>query len=616
MSRLLPTEEQLAEWTEPDLTGRSPEVLTKYLNRKKAVHAVVRGKSALAAADAYDVNRGTLSKVLHDCLVPAPDGQLWGWRACLPHRVRIPSEKVPPPVPEKAAPGAFSRLLRALPELEPLLAGFKKPLPTRERRSRAFERFMEKFLAAVRKHTNGIGYPFNAGDCGRRSVLEYLKRMRRELPSSQNEADQTQLTQARQLKEVFDFGVMERLEFDAHRMDADFWLEVEDGSGKTTLREISYIWLLLVIDSVSRLILGWSLVVGRSYSQVDVLRVFARALLPWEPRELLAPEMNYVPDSGIGTLPATGRLQRGVLTAADNAQAHHAKLTTTNLTQYARGVLSLGPAHVPETRGILEAMFRQLEHGAIRHLPGGFEPARDADTPKRPMNADTAEKHPLNPVALHDLMDVVISGHNATPLASLGEQPALLVVRRHGARGGWSFESSRTATDASNLAFIRIMVTIKGNRKEGRQPYVNFMRARYRAHGLRDRWDLVGQQFRAVLSMEDLRYITVLDEKGDVLVRLTALPPWSRTWHDFDLRKLIIRWSNRGLFSIAGIDDAVAAYRCFVREHASQLPAAVDQLAKHWPPRFPSSGSKVPMTASHTPRAGSVSFDHVKDPVK
>lgn len=616
MNSLLPTEEQLDEWDEPDLVGRTPKVITAYESRKAALRAVVRGISVLAAANGHGVTRSTLSKMIETCLVMAPDGKPWGWRTCLPNRVRMPAEKHPPSVPDHPGPGAFNRLLHAIPILVSLLAGFSKPLPTRERRSTAFERFLEKFLATVRKHTNGVGYPFNARDRGRRSVLEHLKRMRRDLPQSESEEEQTESTQAKQLKEVFDLGVMERLEFDAHRMDADFYLKVEDGSGKTALREISYVWLLLVIDSVSRLALGWSLVMGRGYSQIDVMRLFNRALSPWEPRDLLSPAMKYVSESGIGTKVATGRLQRGLLTAVDNALAHHAKLTTTNLTRHMRGVLHLGPAHVPETRGILEALFRQLEHGAIRHLPGGFEPARDAETPKRPTTANAAENHPLNPIALHDLMDVVIAGYNATPLSALGEQSALEVVRRYGSGGAWSFESSRTQADANNLVLMRLLVNIKGNRKEGRQPYVNYMRARYRAFGLRDRWDLVGHQFQAVISTEDMRYITVLDHKGDVLVRLTALPPWSRTRHDFDLRKLIIRWSNRGLFSIVGVDDAVSAYRTFVRTHASQLPAAVDQLAKYWSDHSSTKSANKTSPPVFAPRSGLVSFDHIKDPTK
>jgi putative transposase len=611
-----PTEEELDEWDEPELNGRTPQIIAAYNKRKAALRSVVRGNSMLAAAKANGVQRNTLIKMVNTCAAMAPDGKPWGWRVCLPHRVRVPSAKQTSPVPAKSGPGAFGRLLRALPGVAPMLADFHKPLPTRERRSTAFERLFEKFLAAVRKHTLGVGYPFNAGDKGRRALLEHLKRIRQDLPQSECEEEYTDVTQAKQLKEVFDFGMMERLEFDAHRMDADFCLEVEDGSGKTVLREISYVWLLLIIDAASRLVLGWSLVVGRGYSQIDVLRLFNRALTPWVPRDLLAPEMKYVPESGVGTVVATGRLLRGVLSAIDNAMAHHAKLTTTNATRHMRGVLHLGPAHVPETRGVLEALFRQMENGAIRHLPGGFEPARGADTPKRATTADSAEQHPLNPVALHDLMDVVIAGYNATPLTALGEQSALAVVRRFVSGGGWTFESSRTPADASNLALLRLTVTIKGNRKEGRQPYVNYRRARYRAFGLRDRWDWVGQEVQAVISMEDLRYITLLTVKGDVLVRLTALPPWSRTRHDFDMRKLIIRWSNRGLFSIVGVDDAISAYRTFVRTHAHQLPAAVDQLAKHssCTPLAPTSQTQAPVVFA--PRGGRVSFDHSKDPTK
>jgi len=67
-----------------------------------------------------------------------------------------------------------------------------------------------------------------------------------------------------------------------------------------------------------------------------------------------------------------------------------------------------------------------------------------------------------------------------------------------------------------------------------------------------DRWDLVGKKFQGILNFEDLRYIDVLDEQGDLFVRLTALPPWSRNKHDLDLRKLIIRWTKPKLFPIVG----------------------------------------------------------------
>src|SRR3546814_9691229 len=91
------------------------------------------------------------------------------------------------------------------------------------------------------------------------------------------------------------------------------------------------------------------------------------------------------------------------------------------------------------------------------------------------------------------------------PLASLIDQSPIELVRRQGNSGSWSFESSHTDTDANNLTCIRLPVRIRGNKKQGRQPFVNFMCARYRAFGLRDRWDLVGKEFRGVISMEDLR---------------------------------------------------------------------------------------------------------------
>jgi hypothetical protein len=611
----LPTEDDLRSWEEITHGDPGTPGHNEFSKRKKALRLVVEdGKTVAAAAKASDVDRRTLAKLLEDVLAEAPDGQPYGWRACIPHRVRRVSVEGPAELPDKAGPGAFRKLLRAVPELGALLLTFTRRLPTRAQRSTSFENFFEKFLTLVRKTTDGKGYPLNASDQGRRSVIEHLRKLREQVPDLEREAELAEQAQAKQLNEVFTFGVMERLEFDAHRMDCDFYLEVPDNSGRTSLRLISYVWLLVLIDSVSRLVLAHVLVVGRAYTQIDVLRVFSRALRPWEARDLLVPNMQYVPGSGLGTWPALGRLLRGVLTAADNALAHHAKLTTANLTRYFRGVLSLGAPRVPETRGILEALFRKLEDGAIRQIPGGFEPARDADTPKRSTTGQTADKHPLNPVALGDLLDVVIAGYNATPLTSLRDQSPLDVVRRFGTGGGWSFDSPLSEQDAAELTFVRFPVRIKGDRKKGRQPYVRYLYARYRAFGLRDRYDLVGKSFQARVSFEDMRQITLMDDNNEVYVRLTALPPWSRSRHDYDLRRLIHRWSERGLFTIAGVDDAVEAYRLFVRTHAHALPAAVDQFARH-----PQLHGRPDITASNSPpprfvpRAGGVSFDDIKD---
>jgi putative transposase len=571
---LMPTEDDLDAWGADPALGED-EPRADYDKRKKALRQVVEdGKTVAAAAKDCGVDRRTLAKILEDALALGPDGQPWGWRACIPNRVRRANPDAPAELPDKAGPGAFGKLLRAVPELVALLLSFTRRLPTRAQRSTSFENFFEKFLTLVRKKTDGRGYPLNAPDQGRRSVIEYLRRLRESAPDGDSEAEQAEQAAAKQLNEVFAFGVMERLEFDAHRMDCDFCLEVPDASGRTSLREISYVWLLVLIDSVSRLVLAHVLVVGRAYTQIDVLRVFSRSLVPWEARELLVPGMQYVPGSGSGTVPVLGRLLRGILSAADNALAHHAKLTTANLTRYFRGVLSLGTPRVPETRGILEALFRKLENGAIRQIPGGFEPARDADTPKRATTGQTADKHPLNPVALADLLDVVIAGYNITPLASLRDQSPLEIVRHFGTGGGWTFESPLSASDAAELTVMRLPVRIKGDRRKHRQPYVRYLYARYRAFGLRDRWDLVGKTFQARLSTDDMRYITLFDERGEVFVRLTALPPWSRTRHDYDLRRLIHRWSERGLFTIAGVDDAIEAYRLYVRTHAHEVPAA------------------------------------------
>ena len=292
MSQPLPTEEDLLDWGETDLDHLTPEMRVTYDNRKAAIRAVVgAGSTITQAARKYKVDRRTLTKSIKDAQTLAEDGKPWGWRACIPNRVRNATggEDKPAP-PAKPGPGAFTKLLRAVPDAAKLLQTFTKPLPTRERRSSGFENFFERFLTLLRKNIGVEGYPFNASDRGRRAVLSYLQKLRQQTPDIEHEAELAEEAHVKQINEVFGFSVMERLEFDAHRMDCKFFLEVEDASGRILLREISYVWLLVLICAVSRIVLGYALVVGRAYTQVDVLRVFSRALRTWEARELLVPK--------------------------------------------------------------------------------------------------------------------------------------------------------------------------------------------------------------------------------------------------------------------------------------------------------------------------------------
>lgn len=613
----LPTQLEFAQWPEPDVTMLPEAIQAATEKRLKALRAVILGSSIVRAAKAHEVNRGSLTKLVADCVTLAPDGQVWGLRACIPYRSRQAREDAPAHPPSAAAPGAFGQLLRAAPAVAKLCDSFRGPLPTRDRKSRSFEKLYGQVLATARKQFGEDGYPFNTAGRGRRPLLDHLKQLRADRVLQAPEGESEPADVVTQAKQVFDFNVLERFEFDAHRMDADFAIEVVDDAGISTLKRISCIWLLLLIDSVSRLIVGWSLVVGRGYSQVDVLRVFCQALTPWAPRTLLPPDLHYVAGSGIGTVPATQRVLRGIFSALDNALAHHSKLTTTNLARRHRGVVHLGRSHVPETRGLLEALFRQLEIGAIRALPGGFEPPRDRDTPKRATTSQSAEDHPVNMVALRDLADVILSGHNVTVHTALGERAPMDAVRAYFNGGGWGFESSLDAQDIEGMTLLRFPICVRGNRKKGRLPFVNYQRARYRSPVLSQRWDLVNKQLLGRVSFDDLRYLTLLDpDTGAVITRLTALPPWGATRHDLDLRHLIRRWTRRKLFSIEGAHDAIEAYSDFVRSRAADFQPAADQAAKYpdLHGRAPATQRPLPTAATPlAPRGGWKTFDAAKD---
>lgn len=90
----------------------------------------------------------------------------------------------------------------------------------------------------------------------------------------------------------------------------------------------------------------------------------------------------------------------------------------------------------------------------------------------------------------------------------------------------------------------------------------------------------MGKQFAARYDLNDLRYLSLYDEDGELFVVLRALRPWSQTPHDLDLRQIINRSVKQGKFEIRGALDAVAAYRDYLRSVFSQQQNAAGEMAR------------------------------------
>lgn len=603
-----------ADYPMPDRVLIKKKYLAKFDKRVLALKAVLDGGTIKGVADAFGVDRTTLTKMAESASTMAPDGKPFGYRVCIPWYRVAELDIAEADIPLAASPRAFTQLLVALPDLAEFVGSFHGKLPTHNAPSAKFEVFFGKFVAILKSKGLECRYPLNSKDRGRRALQNWIKRQRKlvhDLEMGDNEDTDYNLTRLDQLLKL---SPLDRIEMDGHKIDNDWHALVPTRDGQWTTELVSAIWILAIIDTVSLVAFPCSLVIGPSYNRYDVLETYAKTQCPWEQRDLIVPNLRYVTNAWMPTMAhGAGDIYRPASTAIDNFLAHKAKITTENLGDHQLGVVNLGYPHVPEGRPNIEALFKRLEDAVLRMLAGGFRPAKDRSEKKQAVSTKAGKDYPVDMEALRDLLDVEISAYNVTPHPALQDRTPRDVFESHINSGMWTTQSFLTAEDTAELLVLHEEVTIRGNKAKGVLPYVKYQRAKYRSRKLHNRYDLVGRSFRATIHSHAAHRMSLWDGDGNLFVVLEAQRPWSVP-HSLQQRSAVLKCNTRGTLNIEGTENALAAYHEYVRSKAAELQWATDaylreglQATQHTPkpvkqPLF----SQLNALSGLAPRAGRV----------
>jgi putative transposase len=548
-----------------------------------AVTSVKKGMTVRTAARLHNVNRGTLASIMKMVDELATDGRPWGFRACVRWRRKVAApESRRLDLPAAPGPHAFVQLLTALPELAKLVAEFRGNLPKPSHKSPAFEELFKRFKTFLRQALPKEQYPLNRKDKGRRALMRHIHRKRCIIFEGELLSATPEAPDALRLADLILQAPLDRVEVDGHKTDVNWRLHAPGPQDTVVVVEVPRIWLLAMIDSVSFVVFAWHLVVARRYTQTDLLELHARALTPWAPRILQSPDMRYDAQAWMPTFGAgSGDIVRPICVAMDNDSAHTSHLSTEQLAFFQRGFVNLDVAGIPERRPHIEAFFKMIEERVYRRLAGGFRPAGAVSGTKTRANALNPSDYPLELIALEDLMDVVISSYNVTAHTSLQGRSPRDVHEAYLRTQPWINRCSQTAEDVRQLRTLRKKVWIRGSRKDGVLPHVNWEHGIYRSARLKGRWDLIGKTYWARVLSTDLREMGLYDEEtGELVVVLRALPPWHRSPHDLYMRRRAKSWRDRGLIKYEMSDDAIEAYHAYVHAHAWRDPLAAEGLAR------------------------------------
>ena len=573
--------QQLETWYCPNEIDLRERDRSSYRRAKAALTAVLTGEMSIAkSAATHQLCRKRLTRMADAAPRMHQDGLPNGFRVCVPWGIYSRDDSVidGEQVPRSSGPGAMRQLLRALPPIQALVDGFTQPLPP-GRAPKAFDRLHDRICAELRRRDFADHYPLNTQDRGRRALLDYLRRHR--ITAAVAGALEVERASSSILEDAFKGRLFDRTEFDAHRIDVEGVLSVDTPEGGKVEKSITTIWLLVEIETRSRAIVSWALRVGRGYNNLDLATCLSVGLRPWAPRQLTIPDLAYAPGAGMptGMEPAlAARRSRSV--ALDNALAHSALDLEAAFCRSRGGVLIFGRAHEPRSRPIVEQLFSRLERGALRRIPGGFEPAKRLGDSKLRVSNIQANDHSFHLGAFEELIDVIVANYNATVHPSLGSLSPLQYLRSH-PRSAFEFSPESGEQDADELCTIIVPLIVHGNKAQGVMPHVNYKYVKYRGPGLDRRWELIGKTVMARINRNDLRTLMLMRTATAPLCAARAASPWDRTAHDETTRMLIMQWTkNRSGFRVAGTDCAIAAYVSFLQSKALTSQLAVDQLAR------------------------------------
>lgn len=608
---------EASQWLRPDSRLVSPKRQAAFIARCDALQAVVlQGLSIRLAAREHGVNRTTLASAVEKAFEHAPDGTCHGYRACLPFAIRTRRAKSTPG-PLGGQPYALSRLLDRLPTVRIQLEQFPHPLPP-GRLPPAFKRLLTGIRAHLKEQGLEHEWPLNQPDKGRRAFSRYVRHYRRERLAAADSHERTVPAPAiTSITRVITPAPFDRFEFDAHTKDVNHYLARMDAKGNVVVEAISKVWILVVIDVASKAVMAWKIVYGKGYSALDVAQCFASVFRPWEPKPLIVPNMRYPPGAMMPQALPSG-VQTSAILAFDNAKAHAAKLPLATWVTEMHGVLNLGKPYTPEIRATVENFFGYFEHGALRLLPGGYIPSRDLGTEAVVTSPWRAKDHPLHVEAMEQLLDVLITGYNASTQTALQGRSPLEILQVS------QFETDRWTPPPRQPHHLRALTTqyrhlsIRGGGRSDKAPHVNFANVAYR-HPMLDRIkEYIGQRMPFFIDLEDLRTIVMFDKTLQERLVLRADAPWHLTQHDLTTRQRIVRRMRSGELEIHGAHDAIEAYAAFVRgtQGMADEQARLMQLAAtgHMQVAPPVESSPPPSRAAlDLPRGGRVSFGTTRD---
>ncbi|WP_454694668.1 hypothetical protein [Achromobacter aegrifaciens] len=567
----------LALWPTPEVGGLDDGARQHYLAKRAAVALYLSGVAPKQIKDETGFGARYAYKLIRErCLQLHPDGKIYGWRALISNlTIKKYTRNKPIRIDNfgGGGAGALGFLLSREPALNEAFTAF---ILTSRSNSTLVEikRTPKRFHAWFLDHLRGLGYeargewPFSTASRGyfsvRRHVQGILAANPRALAMSQGGPDLVKKLQSGDGVERPVERFMQRVEMDAHKIDARLCVAIPRGDGSYQEKIIHRLWVVVIIEVMSRAVLGYYLSLRKEVSADDVLRAIKCALTHWPLRPVNFSDTAYKEGAG---MPSTIHHDLVGLCwdeiSVDGALAETCSSVKSRLRDVVGAVVldpknSFSKARRKDDRPFIESFFRNLSSKGVQRLSNttGAKLAdrRGTDPERVALNSRFQYEY------MEELLATLVANYNASEHTGIGGRTPIAYAR-------FLFDHSKChprKVDPESVATffsVRKQCIVRGGAKVGRAPYVEFYNARYTNTTLQNRHDLVGKPIWVICHKEDdCRVARAATSNGQPLGVLRAAPPWHRTPHSLSVRAAIVQATARGQFSVPPRGDAIVSF--------------------------------------------------------
>jgi len=566
-----------SKWVTPDVGTMTDSRQALYFARKKAVELYLAGESPESIKKATSLSAKQAYRLINErCLETHEDGREFGWRGLMPYVRMRPYHRIKRIHVDAyggGTAGAMQGILDAHPELRKSFEARILTIPRTNKLAeikRAKTRHHNWFLDQLR----ALGYeirdewPFNTVSLGYYSIRRYVEKVLLANPKVMaHEAGGPDMVKKLATGDGTNRPVsrfMQRVEMDAHKIDGRFCVLLPQIGGGFVEKMVHRLWVVVLLEVVSRAVIGYYFSLRREVSTDDVLRAIKASLNPWTPRQVTFSEDAYIP--GAGLLSVLGPDYVGLCwdeTSVDGALAETCQHVRRSLEDVVRSKLLDPSSSFSKRRSKDDRPFIETFN---RHLAGrGFQ--RLSNT----TGAKPQDKKGRNPDAValtsrfqyeyaEEILDILIANYNSTPHRSIGYRTPLeyaAFLYRHS-----SSVLRHVEPEMVNSMFsVRKLCTVRGGASTGRRPYVEFFNATYSNEILGIRHDLAGSKIWVIAHREnDARIAMGAEINGTSLGILRAAPPWNGLPHSLAVRTAICQANRSGKFRASPGMDPVEAF--------------------------------------------------------